>query len=163
MSDNNDQIPPWLEIIADNLIESCIFDDHNRPDHVLINQYEATEGILHHTDGPVYLDTVAILSLSSSCLMTFRNKFNSEDIGKDDSVSEDVFSVLLQPRSLLVFSGIIYTQFMHGIADGTDGICQIVGSTAPCINMTLANVIEGQKIQRGKRTSLTLRKVLENP
>lgn len=115
-------------------------------DHVLINQYEATEGILHHTDGPVYLDTVAILSLSSSCLMTFRNKFNSEDIGKDDSVSEDVFSVLLQPRSLLVFSGIIYTQFMHGIADGTDGICQIVGSTAPCINMTLANVIEGQKV-----------------
>jgi hypothetical protein len=31
MSDNNGQIPPWLGIISDNLIESCVFDDHNRP------------------------------------------------------------------------------------------------------------------------------------
>lgn len=31
MSDDNGQIPPWLEIIADKLIESCIFDAHNRP------------------------------------------------------------------------------------------------------------------------------------
>jgi hypothetical protein len=79
--------------------------------------------------------------------MTFRHKFSSKDIGKDGSLSEDVFSVLLQPRSLLVFSGIIYSQFMHGIADGSDGTCQFVGSTAPCINMDLANVIEGQKVK----------------
>lgn len=113
-------------------------------DHVLINQYEATEGILHHTDGPIYLDTVAILSLSSSCLMTFRHKFRSEDIGKDENLGQDVFSVLLQPRSLLVFSGPVYSQFMHGIADGMP--CQIVGDTAPCINMDLANVTKGQKV-----------------
>jgi hypothetical protein len=31
MSDDNGQIPPWLEIIADKLIESCIFDAHDRP------------------------------------------------------------------------------------------------------------------------------------
>jgi hypothetical protein len=101
-------LPPWLSQISDALVQSGIFEDNSRPDHVLINQYQALEGILHHTDGPLYHDNVAILSLSSTCLMTFRRNLKSEDIGNyggDGSDGGEVFNIVLQPRSLLIFSG----------------------------------------------------------
>ena len=138
-------LPSWLQKISEALVSYLIFDLCDTPNHVLINEYKTDEGILHHTDGPVYRDKVAILSLSSPCLMTFRRKLESQDVGGGNS--GDVFSVLLQPRSLLVFSDTIYSLFMHGIADGKD--TEVVGGTAPCVNMELAGVTEGQEVSAG--------------
>ena len=68
----------------------------------------------------------------------------------------DEFSLVLRPRSLLVFTGQVYSEMMHGIYDGV--ISEKVGDTCPCINMALAGVSEGDIIERGPRTSLTVRK-----
>ena len=135
-------LPHWLQDISDELVRLLLFEKSNAPNHVLINEYKFNEGILHHTDGPIYHDLVAILSLGSPCLMTFRHKLESYEVGQCSD--RDVFSVVLEPRSLLIFSDSIYSTFMHGIADGVTS--EMVGSTAPCLNMHLAGVEEGHKV-----------------
>ena len=79
--------------------------------------------------------------------MTFRSRIIS---------SNDEFSLLLRPRSLLVFTEYVYSEMMHGIYDGVTS--EKIGETCPCINMELAGVSEGDQIDRGPRTSLTVRK-----
>lgn len=138
---DDEALPKWLKEIASALVDTNIFNDADLPDHVLINEYGPADGILHHTDGPLYRDVVAILSLGSPCLMTFKNKLESHDIGCGDA--GDVFSVVLQPRSLLVFTDSIYTHFMHGI---DSGMSHIVGASAPCLNMVQAVVSEDDEV-----------------
>lgn len=101
----------------------------------------------NYADGPCYLDKVAILSLSSSCLISFRSRIPG---------SNDEFSLVLRPRSLLVFTEKVYSDMMHGIYDGVTS--EKVGDNCPCINMELAGVSKGDTIERGLRTSLTVRK-----
>lgn len=140
--EGDEKLPGWLQDIASALVDTDIFKDTDLPDHVLINEYCAGDGILHHTDGPLYRDTVAILSLGSPCLMTFKKKLESHDIGSGDM--SDVFSVLLQPRSLLVFADSVYSHFMHGI---DCGMSDIIGKSAPCLNMVQAAVSEGEEVE----------------
>ena len=108
-------IPYWLESFIDELVRLHIFPECLRPDSILVNKYNPTEGILHHTDGPSYYDRVAILSLRSDCVMSFRHKVLTEEIG-GDVYTGDIFSVILQSCSLLVFTGDVYSKHMHGIA-----------------------------------------------
>ena len=138
---DDENLPGWLQDVSSALVDTAIFKDTDLPDHVLINEYSAGDGILHHTDGPLYRDVVAILSLGSPCLMTFKKKLESHDIGNGDM--GDVFSVVLQPRSLLVFTDSVYSNFMHGIGCGTS---DIVGASAPCLNMAQAAVSEGEEV-----------------
>ena len=79
--------------------------------------------------------------------MTFRSRVPG---------SNDEFSLVLRPRSLLVFTEKVYSDMMHGIYDGVTN--EKVGDTCPCINMELAGIAEGDYIERGLRTSLTVRK-----
>ena len=111
--------PHWLQNLCNILVELRIFgQDTVTPNHVLINDYEKGEGILHHTDGPSYYPKVAILSLNSSCIMTFRKRLDSSAIGT--TFSGDLFSVVLRPKSLLIFSDDIYEHYMHGIESNVD-------------------------------------------
>lgn len=112
--------------------------------HVLVNAYEADGGIEPHEDGPVYDSLAVILSLGDTAKMSFapttehaRNHSaagNAHDDcrggdgngggdgrGGDSSTTctsmsdPDAFSVVLEPRSLLLFTGAAYTEFTHGI------------------------------------------------
>lgn len=129
-------MPRWLGRIIDSLVEQGVFAPGQRPNNVLINQYGANEGILHHTDGPAYHDRVAILSLGSECVMSFRRKLTSEEIGT--VFAGDVCSVVLAPRSLLVFEGDAYSKHMHGIE--IDQPVQRVEEHGPCANLHLVTL-----------------------
>jgi alkylated DNA repair protein alkB family protein 6 len=124
------EMPAWLAALIDGLVTQGIFTEENKPDNVLINRYEAHEGILHHTDGPAYHDTVAILSLGSDCVLSFRHNLRPEMIGT--AFAGDVCSVLLQRRSLFVFEKEAYADYMHGIAE--DQPVQVLGTHGPCVN-----------------------------
>ena len=165
--------PVWLQQLCDMLIDMNVFSqDTAIPNHVLINHYEKGQGILHHTDGPSYYPKVAILSLESSCIMTFRKRLESSLIGSE--YNGDLFSVVLKPRSLLVFTDDVYTQYMHGIINNAD--YDIVGvkhdivennnnlydniENSPhflCLNQKDANIEVGDIIERSNRISLTFR------
>jgi len=64
-------LPPPLSIIADRLVQAGIFPKTTPPNHVLLNDYSAGQGILPHTDGPAYEPQTATLSLNSSVLLEF--------------------------------------------------------------------------------------------
>jgi hypothetical protein len=124
-------IPPWLDRIIDDLVARQIFSTALRPDNVLINRYAANEGILHHTDGPAYHDRVAILSLGSDCIMSFRPKLTPDQVGH--AFAGDVCAVLLKRGSLFVFDREAYTDHLHGIIESEP--VQVIGAHGPCVNV----------------------------
>ena len=71
-------------------------------------------GILPHTDGPIYHPVVAILSLGAPALFRFR-------LNRDTQISEvcplSNFSIMVEPRSLIIFSQELYSCYLHGIDD----------------------------------------------
>jgi len=81
------------------------------PNHVLVNQYRPGEGIMPHTDGPAYDRWAAILSLGGAVVFDFWR-----DHAHTTSGSPPVRSLLLPPRSLLVFMGNAYSAHLHGIS-----------------------------------------------
>uniref|UniRef100_A0A6B2LKU4 Fe2OG dioxygenase domain-containing protein n=1 Tax=Arcella intermedia TaxID=1963864 RepID=A0A6B2LKU4_9EUKA len=82
--------------------------------HVLLNQYNDGMGIGAHKDGPLYEDIVFVLNLGGPAAIKF---FENE---KDkDSRS---WSVFLEERSLLIFSGDAYNNFYHEIEDTQEDV-----------------------------------------
>ncbi|XP_027359334.1 alpha-ketoglutarate-dependent dioxygenase alkB homolog 6 [Abrus precatorius] len=126
-------LPPWLTNLTQKIYEeSGLFP--SAINHVLINEYLPNQGIMPHQDGPAYFPVVAILSLGSPVVMDFtphaRLKLDSQDdidkdseggtfeIGKDKWLDDHhPFSVLLMPRSLLIFKDKAYSDYLHGIKD----------------------------------------------
>ncbi|KAK7314865.1 hypothetical protein VNO77_33393 [Canavalia gladiata] len=126
-------LPPWLTNLTYKIYEeSGLFP--SAINHVLINEYLPNQGIMPHQDGPAYFPVVAILSLGSPVVMDFtphaRLKLDSKDdidkdseegtfaIGKDKWLDDHhPFSILLMPRSLLIFKDKAYSDYLHGIKD----------------------------------------------
>lgn len=123
--------------------------------HILVNEYTAPHGILGHEDGPAYEPIVSIVSLESSVRLEFTPK---ED-------SQVPVEVCLPPRSLVVFTGGFYMNYLHSIADQV----QDRYSEKKCLNFTSAVKQPGATVMgdggsvdvpRGpRRVSLTYRKV----
>lgn len=78
----------------------------------LVNEYLPGQGILPHTDGPAYFPAVATISLQGHTLLDLY-----ANVPGEACPAEPVFSLLQEPRSLLVTCGDAYTQFLHGIAE----------------------------------------------
>ena len=93
--------------------------------HVLVNEYQPGDGILPHQDGAAYYPAVAIVSLGCDAVMRFAprrdeteketEKSNETKTSNDGSVSRGKFGVFLPRRSLLVFDGVLYERYLHGI------------------------------------------------
>lgn len=81
------------------------------PNHVLLNEYTAGQGIAPHKDGPLYEDTVAIVSLGAPARLDFWEASDPTAAAAQPARA----SVQLAPRSLLVFRGPAYQDFFHGI------------------------------------------------
>ncbi|KAL8143086.1 hypothetical protein V2J09_016118 [Rumex salicifolius] len=113
-------LPTWLTTITRRIYEdSGIFPA--APNHVLINEYLPDQGIMPHQDGPAYFPAAAILSLGSPVVMDFTPHPKLEPCGNasehdtsidkqgDFSKSQSSFSLLLMPRSLLIFKDLAYS------------------------------------------------------
>jgi alkylated DNA repair protein alkB family protein 6 len=109
-----------------------------------------------HKDGPAYHPVVCTISLGGSiCLDIYGSK-------EDGAIEEEPrWRVLQEPRSLLITTGELYTEYLHGIAEvqeytnlGPSTICNWDLLRAP------DKIIDG-RLERRKRTSLTYRDVLK--
>ncbi|CAI0457360.1 unnamed protein product [Linum tenue] len=133
------ELPPWLTKITQRINEeSGLFP--SAINHVLINEYLPSQGIMPHQDGPAYFPVAAILSLGSPAVMDFtphsrlraspdpledeggegRRHPSSETLeAETDKWIDDHhrFSVALMPRSLLIFKDDAYLDYLHGIKD----------------------------------------------
>lgn len=125
-------LPPWLTKVTQRIHEELgIFPA--APNHVLINEYLPDQGIMPHQDGPAYFPAASILSLGSPVVMNFTphlklsncggsteyedSSQNSEKVSVEPLDNPSSFSLLLMPRSLLIFKDLAYSDYLHGIED----------------------------------------------
>ena len=99
-------------------------------DQLIVNDYASGQGIPAHVDAPLFADTIISVSLGSSCVMEFTN----EGGGAEEQC--------LEPRSALVIGGAARHEWKHSIPSG------------------LVDMWQGRERSRGRRVSLTFRKVL---
>ena len=168
-----ESLPPWMQMVSERLVSLGIFPRCLPPNSVALNQYGRHEGIAAHSDGPIYVPRVAILSLFSPAVMRFYGRqpeLPSQTAWSDRTDTPahiprgaPTESVLLRPRSLLLFCGQAYREHCHEVAALPDAVEVLGAPTAgTLINGELANASEGDAIQRGeRRVSLTIRHVFE--
>mmetsp|Transcript_3282 Transcript_3282/g.6156 ORF Transcript_3282/g.6156 Transcript_3282/m.6156 type:complete len:171 (+) Transcript_3282:1379-1891(+) len=150
-------MPDWLVPILRRLYEETkLFPEV--PNHVLVNEYKQGEGILAHEDGPMYQPVVAIISLGTSAVIRFTRKSKEQcKHTTDDNNSSEAVSLLLRPRSLLIFQDALYSDFFHSIEEGDVHILDdtIVNREASSLTS------QDTSLQRvGVRHSLTCRSVM---
>ncbi len=75
----HNSFPSWLSKISDQF--KHLFPENSEANQCLINQYQPQGGILHHTDGPAYVNNVAVISIGGPMLLTFKPRLLTEDIG----------------------------------------------------------------------------------
>lgn len=123
------ELPDWLASIAQRLYEDRIF--NTIPDQVIVNEYEPGQGISAHIDcTPCFGETIASLSLCSTCIMQLSNTKSGE---KRD--------IPLHPSSLIVLSGAARYEWTHSIP------------------ARKSDIISGIKQERSRRVSLTFRTI----
>lgn len=153
-------LPPYLAVLAAALVERGVFPPHLPPNHALINDYAAGEGIAPHTDGPRYHPCVATLSLGDAAPMRFsalhcRDAAAALGFAGGQAAGE----LLLRDRSLVVTWGTLYTDFAHAIPQGCG---QVLG--ALLWNGAAASAAAGEGVPReGRRVSITLRHAFTAP
>lgn len=106
-----EDIPRWLQNCVDTVSQLDLYDNPKIvPNHVLVNQYKPGQGIMPHTDGPLYFPVIATVSLGCNTLINF---FKSNNNGEAQEKRD--FSLYLERRSLLVLKDDLYTGYLHGI------------------------------------------------
>ncbi|XP_047314539.1 LOW QUALITY PROTEIN: alpha-ketoglutarate-dependent dioxygenase alkB homolog 6-like [Impatiens glandulifera] len=108
-------LPPWLTNMTLRISKASMGFFPCAINHVLINEYLPDQGIMPHQDGPAYFPVVAILSLESPVVMDFTP--HSLPSSSSSNNNNTPFSVLLMPRSLLIFKDQAYSDYLHGIKD----------------------------------------------
>ncbi|MCJ1244179.1 hypothetical protein MMC30_001377 [Trapelia coarctata] len=119
-------LPTWLSdpvitrllaIPVSNTPEkSHIFSDspHQAPNHVLVNEYAPGQGIFPHEDGSAYHPVVATVSLGSHIVLDIYAKKPDESGEREE---KHRWRILQEPRSLLITTGALYRDHLHGIAE----------------------------------------------
>ncbi|RKL41149.1 hypothetical protein BFJ72_g6044 [Fusarium proliferatum] len=127
---------PFQDSSSANIFERS---PHKKPNHVLINEYPP-----------------ATVSLGASlCLNLHRIK---EDGALDP---EPAWRILQEPRSLLITTGELYTDYLHGIADIEEDVDLSAETVANWDLLGSPSVYANGRNIRQTRTSLTYRDVLQ--
>jgi alkylated DNA repair protein alkB family protein 6 len=165
----NDPLPSYLISLLECVKSTQIFANACLPEprHVLLNRYESGQGIMPHRDGPAYHSLVCILSIGSSATMNFYSQPPSsaslaeerDEIGRGCPLPNSptsqcaVASILLLPRSLLIFTDELYTKYFHMIDEiHSDSVHQRLSNFD-----SLPQQLHGKRLQRTLRYSFTIR------
>ncbi|KAL9103444.1 MAG: hypothetical protein Q9163_001507 [Psora crenata] len=167
-------LPSWLvEPVIPRLLSLPLRSDrtenifsnapHAAPNHCLINEYLPGQGIHAHEDGKAYYPVVCTVSLGSHIVLDITRK-NAVD-EQQEAVSAEIqkWRILQEPRSLLVTTGEVYKECLHGL-EGVEEDEDLHGAAGGVVNWNLIGhkgaFAEGKK-RREIRTSLTFRDVLK--
>lgn len=139
-------IPQWLQKYIDRIALYNIF-GMNKPNHVLVNEYLPGQGIMPHTDGPLFYPTVSTISCGSHTILEFFE--NNENRAK-------ICDLLLERRSLVVLQDDMYSKYLHSISEVEEDTIQ-----QHCVNLKECHekFCEKSVLKRNTRISLTIRYV----
>ena len=75
-----EDIPGWLQTVVEkvNGLPSSVFPEDKKANHVLLNEYEAGQGIMPHVDGPLFYPTITTVSLGSHTVLDFYNPMQGQ-------------------------------------------------------------------------------------
>ncbi|KAK9880246.1 hypothetical protein WA026_010122 [Henosepilachna vigintioctopunctata] len=141
-----DKIPQWLQKYMDRITGLYVFGE-KKPNHVLVNEYLPGQGIMPHTDGPLFYPTITTISCGSHTLLRFL---------ENDSERKKICDILVERCSLLVIQGDMYSKYLHSI-EGTS--CDILSKDCVNIRNTSNKYDIGQSLKRDTRISITIRNV----
>ncbi|KAI8721008.1 hypothetical protein NCS52_00547100 [Fusarium sp. LHS14.1] len=147
-------LPPWLETPVVSRLLSLPMQEsepghiftqspHKKPNHVLINEYPPGIGIMPHK-----------LSTRQSVV-----PLPCKEDGALDP--EPAWRILQEPRSLLITTDQLYTDYLHGIADIEEDTDLGADTVANWDLLRNANAYASGRNIRQTRTSLTYRDVLK--
>ncbi|KAI4236731.1 MAG: hypothetical protein L6R40_006075 [Gallowayella cf. fulva] len=170
-------LPPWLhDPIIPRLLSipsanaapsksSYVFTDspHQAPNHCLINEYTPSQGIRPHEDGAAYHPVVATVSLGAPIVLdVYRKPASGESMD-----AQPAYRILQEPGSLLISTGGMYTEHLHGIAE-VDVDENLHGGKGGVVNWDMLSPEwkkrfgeAGGKWERETRVSLTFRDVVK--
>jgi hypothetical protein len=141
-------LPLPLQQLSQLLVRLHIFPSSHPPNHVLVNEYTGNQGIMAHTDGPLYYPKTATLSIGNSVLLYFQKRLATHEIGQVETNPVER-QVLLENKSLVVFEKEAYTNYCHGI---DDAVVLVEYASPVCLNAPPET-----RVTRGHRISLTFR------
>ncbi|KAK7602779.1 hypothetical protein V9T40_006753 [Parthenolecanium corni] len=144
-----EKMPEWLQKYINRINSYCIFEEQCSPNHVLINEYQPGQGIMPHVDGPLFHPIITTINCGSHTVLRLRTTDNSETL-------QENFSLLLEPKSLLILRDELYTDYLHSIEDITE---DIVDSSIRNLHLCQEKHITGQRLKRSVRLSFTIRHV----
>lgn len=123
-------LPDWLAALAEQFHAYGLLP--KIPDQVIINEYQPGQGISPHIDCvPCFEETIASLSLGSTCVMEFAHTKTQEKV-----------PILLEPRSLVILSGDARYHWQHSIpARKTDRWNGAILPRNRRLSLTFRNVI----------------------
>jgi len=150
----SESIPEWLNIYCEQISRLGVFETC-KPNHILINEYLPGQGLLSNS--------VSTISLGSHTLLDF---YEPLDTGNELQATADSslqsrfkFSLLLEPRSLLVLQDKMYDIYLHGIKETMDD-CLDQEKIFNLENIANVKYIQpGAIFKRDCRVSLTIRNV----
>jgi alkylated DNA repair protein alkB family protein 6 len=71
-----------------------------------------------HEDGPAYYPLVATVSLAAPIVLDlYEKKVGTDMVDAEKEGMRPKYRILQEPRSLLITTGSLYTQYLHGIAN----------------------------------------------
>ncbi|TMW48579.1 hypothetical protein DOY81_006334 [Sarcophaga bullata] len=162
-----EEIPEWLQNFVDKINNLNIFESQ-KANHVLVNEYLPGQGIMPHTDGPLFYPTISTISCGSHTVLEFSKRekvLDEENIElterdietMDMSVTRNVlFKLILEPRSLLILKDSLYNDYLHSISEiDQDILCDRICNYENCET----SYKMGDCLKRGTRISLTIRNV----
>lgn len=125
-----------------------------------------------HEDGAAYWGCVATVSLGASIVLDIYGKDRNEAKDGDEHVADEhgekskrtkepVYRILQEPRSLLVTTGKMYTDYLHGIAEHEIDADLREGSITNWDLLGDKDAFASGTYQRETRLSLTYRDVLK--
>ncbi|TRY68852.1 hypothetical protein TCAL_03215 [Tigriopus californicus] len=127
-------IPKWLTDHIDDIMNLKAFTPENRPNNVLLNEYLPGQGIMPHFDGDSYHPVITTISLGSHTVLNFYRDFD-EDQSDNSLQGRRKFSLMVEPRSLLVLTQDLYSKYLHGIDEVTEDHLDHVSNPKPNLQL----------------------------
>ncbi|KAL8828958.1 MAG: hypothetical protein Q9170_006378 [Blastenia crenularia] len=121
------ELPPELHWLVQRLIDRRVYEDGQRPQYCIVNEYTGNLGISAHTENFQFGEPVVGLSLLSGCPIRFHElavpSNGSVRSGKAARARKTgrVADVQLPPRSLLVMNGPSRWSWQHEIVRSGKG------------------------------------------
>ena len=152
-------MPTFLtKVVLDKLAQIGVFkaSTHGVPNHCLVNEYQPGQGIMPHEDGPAYYPITATISLAAHTVLDIYKK-NAQG----EKEAAPTWRILQEPRSLLVTTGDMYKDTLHGISHVEEDTDLGPGTIANWNTLADKTLFEGGSATRQTRISLTYRDVLK--